>query len=260
MTVATPDIRLAHQAALAAWSAPLRAELWPRLAVETRRSVLTIGDGESARELIPELLSIAPPVQVRRAPLGRPILARGFNPGPLPFADGAFDLVVCCGALMWADDPVALLAEMRRVAAPGGLIAALAEPDWPAFEEQPRFGAPATAAEAEKSPAAAPSRLGDLIAAALATHGADPAAGRRLAEWFRRAGLAAETGVAAMTLANDSASLDAAWEHHRRLLGGFVNERKLRVIERQDRRAAASGARLARLPTAWAIASVNSEQ
>lgn len=41
---------------------------------------------------------------------------------PLPFADGAFDLVVTRASFHHMADPAAMLAEMRRVSAPGGRI------------------------------------------------------------------------------------------------------------------------------------------
>ncbi len=40
----------------------------------------------------------------------------------LPFKDGAFDLVTSNLAMQWVPDPQAMMKEMRRVLAPGGLI------------------------------------------------------------------------------------------------------------------------------------------
>lgn len=53
----------------------------------------------------------------------------------LPYRDGAFDLVVARGALHHVPDPVAMLAECRRVAALGGTVVCLAEPT-PSGERQ----------------------------------------------------------------------------------------------------------------------------
>ena len=39
---------------------------------------------------------------------------------PLPYADGAFDLVVCALAIHYASDRTAAFAEFRRVLRPGG--------------------------------------------------------------------------------------------------------------------------------------------
>ena len=40
----------------------------------------------------------------------------------LPFPDGAFDVVVALGLIMWLEDPKTALAEMARVLAPGGWL------------------------------------------------------------------------------------------------------------------------------------------
>ena len=46
----------------------------------------------------------------------------------LPFADASFDVVTCQTVLMHVPDPIAVLAEMRRVVRPGGVVIA-AEPN-----------------------------------------------------------------------------------------------------------------------------------
>lgn len=45
--------------------------------------------------------------------------------GRIPSADSAFDLVVLCMVLHYADDPAAVLAEAARVTAPGGVVAVI---------------------------------------------------------------------------------------------------------------------------------------
>ena len=47
----------------------------------------------------------------------------------LPFPDGGFDAVRCERVLQHVRDPARVLAEMARVAAPGGIVA-VSEPDW----------------------------------------------------------------------------------------------------------------------------------
>jgi SAM-dependent methyltransferase len=52
----------------------------------------------------------------------------------LPVADAAFDAVICLEAIYYLPDPAALLAEARRVLAPGGrLLISSSNPDWPYF-------------------------------------------------------------------------------------------------------------------------------
>jgi SAM-dependent methyltransferase len=60
-----------------------------------------------------------------------PALARGAGPLPvaadeewLPFAEGAFDLVVACLSLHWVNDLPGALVQIRRALAPDGLFLA----------------------------------------------------------------------------------------------------------------------------------------
>ena len=55
----------------------------------------------------------------------------------LPYPDGIFDLVYCHYLLLWVDDPLQALREMKRVTRPGGNILALAEPDYFTRIDQP---------------------------------------------------------------------------------------------------------------------------
>ena len=91
----------------------------------------------------------------------------------LPFATASFDCAVCHYFLLWAREPLAALAEMRRVVQPGGWVVALAEPDYGGRIDYPD----------------SLSALGWKQAAALRAEGADTNAGRKLAGWLAQAGL-----------------------------------------------------------------------
>jgi SAM-dependent methyltransferase len=155
------------------------------------------------------------------------------EPAGLPALPGPFDLVCCAFTLAWVDDPPALLREMRWLAGPGGKVAALAEADWGGLRDH------------------ANPELAELLCVALAARGIDPLAGGRLPQWFATAGMQAQCGAID---AVDLIDIDAWWALHRSLLAEFVGERKLRVFERRDRRAAADGESDVRLPIAWALA------
>ncbi len=93
-----------------------------------------------------------------------------FN-GTLPFAAAAFDRVLCVAALQCARDPGRVLAEFRRVLAPGGVLAlAVKVPGAPAAEP-PRHAHAAWLFAPLKRRASRHARhwpAGDLLAAAAA--------------------------------------------------------------------------------------------
>lgn len=90
----------------------------------------------------------------------------------LPYAAGSFDAVFSHYFLLWIKDPLAILKEMRRVTRPGGLVAALAEPDYGSRIDYPdEFSA-----------------AGRVQRESLIHHGADPDSGRKLASLLASAG------------------------------------------------------------------------
>ncbi|GAA5130738.1 methyltransferase domain-containing protein [Pseudonocardia adelaidensis] len=88
---------------------------------------------------------------------------------------GSFDLVHTRTLLVNVPEPVRVVAEMVRLARPGGLVASL-EPD--------------CEYELCHPPHPAISRMREIFPVVFARNGADPQIGRRAPELFRRAGLA----------------------------------------------------------------------
>jgi len=98
----------------------------------------------------------------------------------LPFPGEIFDITLCHFLLLWVSNPVQVVGEMARVTKPGGVVMALAEPDYGGRIDFP--------SELEK--------LGKWQQAALFQQGADPLVGRKLRATFQRAGLSeVESGV-----------------------------------------------------------------
>jgi SAM-dependent methyltransferase len=93
---------------------------------------------------------------------------------PLPFAAASFDRVLCKNVLEYVDSAAATVAEMARVAAPGGFVLAL-DSDWEMM-----------AVEVES---AAQARSDRMIAAAKSIAINEPRIGRKLFGLFREAGL-----------------------------------------------------------------------
>ena len=64
-----------------------------------------------------------------------PFASSRSQPGPLPFADGSFDLVFSKDSIVHIDDKHALAAEIARVLAPGGVFACS---DWMKGDDEPK--------------------------------------------------------------------------------------------------------------------------
>ncbi|KAG6013700.1 hypothetical protein E4U54_006418 [Claviceps lovelessii] len=94
----------------------------------------------------------------------------------LSYADNTFDVVVCHQVLQHVSDPVGILREMRRVAKPGGLVAAR-ESDYGSFTWYPEV-------EGMKS-------WHSLYRAVASHNGGEPDAGRMIHAWAKRAGFSA---------------------------------------------------------------------
>ena len=163
------------------WSAELRKYVYQQISGENLR-ILETGCGTGAvlrcvRQEIPDRIGLLCGIDLSFRALkfasgktaGEAAAADG---AALPFPENSFDLVFCHYLLLWVKDPAAVLREMRRVLRPGGLCAALAEPDYDGMK-------------------ASPEALFELAArqrAALIRRGIDPETGKKLGAFFTAAG------------------------------------------------------------------------
>ncbi|MGY1808020.1 class I SAM-dependent methyltransferase [Blastococcus sp. SYSU D00669] len=124
-----------YEAYVGRWSRPVARRFLDLLAVPAGRRWLDVGCGTGA--LTTAVLSAAAPASVTGVDPSADFVAHAratvtdprvvFEQGSaqsLPLADGSVDVVVSGLVLNFVPDAAAALAEMRRVAAPGGLIAA----------------------------------------------------------------------------------------------------------------------------------------
>ncbi|WP_245566854.1 methyltransferase domain-containing protein [Jonesia quinghaiensis] len=95
----------------------------------------------------------------------------------LPFDDGSFDIVHAHQVLQHLSDPVKAINEMRRVTAPGGIIA-VRDADYGAMTWYP--------------PSEGLTEWNILYHEVTSAYGYEADAGRRLLSWFRAAGIDAE--------------------------------------------------------------------
>jgi SAM-dependent methyltransferase len=98
----------------------------------------------------------------------------------MPLEANTFDCCFCHFLLLWVEDPLGIIREMKRVTQPGGSILAIAEPDYGGRIDHPSMF----------------SILGEWQTSALRHQGADPNMGRKLSGIFHQAGLGEiEVGV-----------------------------------------------------------------
>jgi SAM-dependent methyltransferase len=165
------------------------------------------------------------------------LLVRG-NALQLPYLSNTFDIVYCHFLLLWVDDPLQALLEMKRVANPGAHILAFAEPDYNARVDKPPELVP----------------LGQRQTESLRRQGADPGLGARLADLFFTAGIEiVETG----TIHNADHELSpedwqTEWAVIESDLTGLIPSAELHKMKTLDQKARAWGERVLHVPTYFA--------
>lgn len=177
----------------AGWTRILRGHLYKRANLGTARAILEVGCGTGAvLDNLPAFtqahihaLDLAYDRLIeagKHAPTARLVNA---DANALPYPDGFFDACLCHFLLLWVDNPLQVLIEMRRVTRTGGAVLVMAEPDYSRRVDYPHELV----------------RLGQLQTLSLFKQGADPAIGAQLPALFTQAGIdLEETG----TLQNSS--------------------------------------------------------
>jgi SAM-dependent methyltransferase len=156
----------------------------------------------------------------------------------LPYSSKTFDIVYCHFLLLWVDDPLQALLEMKRVAKPGASVIAFAEPDYNARLDEPHELA----------------RLGQWQVASLKRQGADPGLGARLADLFFRAGIEiVETGTIQNAEYDPSPEQwETEWDVIESDLAGLVSSDELHKMKKLDQAARARRERVLHVPTYFA--------
>lgn len=172
----------------ARWTQDLRRYLYQRVNIQQTQTILEVGCGTGAlsEELLSQTRATVHGLDIDRKHLKQAryttprLLLTQADALRLPFSHKTFDMVLCHFLLLWVSNPQQVISEMARVSRPGGIVLALAEPDYGGRIDFP------------------PSLelLGQWQATSLRQQGADPLIGRKLAEVFHSAGLLrVETGV-----------------------------------------------------------------
>ncbi|MEW6686481.1 MAG: class I SAM-dependent methyltransferase [Candidatus Edwardsbacteria bacterium] len=230
----------------AKWTAPLRQHLYRKIGIAHFKKALEVGCGTGViteelyskikgeligidcdEKMLEKARNLYPQIEFQKA-----------DAHSLPFSDGSFDLVYCHFTLLWLKDQGKGLKEMARVTKKGGVILAMAEPDYGGRIDYPED-----------------LNIGELIVHSLCLEGADPKCGRRLCYLFKEAGFSSEIGV--MTSLWDENQLkeefESEWEFLFKTLNRVKSEKELKEYQRQEKIAIPRGERLVFLPIFYAI-------
>jgi ubiquinone/menaquinone biosynthesis C-methylase UbiE len=226
------------------WTRELRAYLFNKAGLEGAKRVLEVGCGTGA--ILSGIHSTAAlhgldldPAALVQCRVHAPTVSLTRGDGlSLPYREGTFDIVFCHFLLLWVDDPLQAVFEMKRVARRGGHILALAEPDYSARVDKPDELA----------------QLGQWQAESLRRQGADPSFGVRLAETFHRAGIRIiETGpIAGPEKTRSADEWKQEWEVLESDLAGIASGEEIRKMKSLEEKASAQGERVLYVPTYFA--------
>lgn len=228
----------------ATWTRTLRSYLFERSGLSTARRVLEVGCGTGAvLGNLPASRASIFGLDLDRTSLGHcrehakaALLASG-DAHALPYAGGSFEITFCHFLLLWLQEPLQALQEMKRVtSSPNGCVLAFAEPDYGARTDYP----------------AELAWLGQRQNQALSRQGAALRRGAELADLFRQAGIRiVETGKIrppeprVLSLAD----WESEWEALQADLKDDLSPRDLDRLREQDRKAMLLGQRVLSVPT-----------
>ena len=158
----------------------------------------------------------------------------------LPFLDNYFDLCFCHYLLLWLQQPIILLQEMKRVTKKSGWICCFAEPDYLARIDSP------TPLE----------KLGEVQNQSLSKQGINLATGRHIAGWLSEVNLtdiswgilgAYNSGTSPNTQENE-------WETTKNDVEPYLSLDKLNFYRQIEIEAQSQGIRVLFIPTFYAYA------
>ncbi len=229
----------------ATWTSDLRAYLFDKTNLPQARRILEVGCGTGAILSTLRTSASLHGLDLDAAALNESRLhaATAFltcgDAHSLPYFTQSFDISYCHFLLLWADDPLQALREMKRVTKANGYVLALAEPDYKARIDRP----------------AELVALGKWQNESLQHQGADISIGARLADLFFRAGIKIiETGII-QSRENDALSSEE-WQNEWAVikfdLAESISKEEIVRLKKLDEESRIDGTRVLNVPTYFA--------
>jgi SAM-dependent methyltransferase len=229
----------------AVWTRGLRDYLFDKTQLSGAARVLEVGSGTGAVLSTLQIPAVLHGLDLDASVLSEAhlhartvCLTRG-DAHFLPYLDQSFDITYCHFLLLWVENPLGALLEMKRVTRSNGYVLALAEPDYTARTDQP-----------DELMA-----LGQLQNGSLRSQGADISLGAHLADLFFRAGITLiETGpIQSRGEGVDSAGeWQGEWDVIESDLAGSLSQKEIARWKKLDEDACLRGVRLLNVPTYFA--------
>jgi ubiquinone/menaquinone biosynthesis C-methylase UbiE len=235
----------------AGWTRDLRSFLYQQIPNANRNKIIEVGCGTGviARELCETLSGHTTAIDID---FQASVHAHSYTPESdicvadgvsLPFFNDSFDLSVCHFYLLWFDEPIFALSEMKRVTRKSGSVIALAEPDYggridypPDFEHLARYQTQA-----------------------LLNQGANPFLGRQLSSLFHQVGLSKVVmGILGGQWSYPASieDFESEWSTLQFDLADYLSPTDLEAFRAHDKIAREEGRRILYVPTFYAMGSV----
>ena len=226
------------------WTRDLRKYIFEKVGLENAQHVLEVGCGTGA--ILSEILN---PLGIYGLDINlnsliechihapRAFLTEG-NALELPYPNKTFDIVYSHFLLVWIQNPLQVLGEMKRAARSGGYVIAFAEPNYLKRLDRPYELIP----------------LGQWQTEALIRLGADPGIGARLADLFFEAGIdIIETGIIqSQEIEPSSEEWELEWDVIESDLKGSISNQDIHNMKRLDKQAREQKMRVLHVPTHFA--------
>jgi ubiquinone/menaquinone biosynthesis C-methylase UbiE len=229
----------------AAWTRGLRDYLFGKTKLSRAERVLEVGCGMGAILSTLQTSASLHGLDLDAAALNEThlhvptaFLTRG-DAHSLPYSNQSFDITYCHFLLLWVNNPLQALTEMKRVTKANGYVLAIAEPDYTARTDKPEEL----------------TMLGQLQNESLQRQGADISLGAQLADLFFRAGInIIETG-AIQSRENDALSSEEwqnEWDVIESDLTESVTKKEIARLKKLDEEARMNQTRVLNVPTYFA--------